>query len=236
MTGAFAPRILRFDGPYGPKGGSGAMGPLRGPGSEGSKGSARLQRAGSEGCGVALSSDEFYNFASRNKNHTTGLRPWEMHPFCLRHLSTGKRLTRFSVAYGSLRIVFACHPGGGGLLSASLSANLSHSLLSAAKTSPSGGSTAAGGDRGAFPMPTGRLYGFSAADRRHLYWRPRGANLHLPFTIFPKLLRRLMSDCLPSFHRPVFIIIFPTYYSYRDPSLALRMTVDGGKAPAPSDV
>ena len=39
----------------------------------------------------------------------------EMHPFCRlwRRLSTGKRLTRFSVAYGSLRIVFACHPGGG---------------------------------------------------------------------------------------------------------------------------
>ena len=38
-----------------------------------------------------------------------------MHPFCRlrRRLSTGKRLTRFSVACGSLRIVFACHPGGG---------------------------------------------------------------------------------------------------------------------------
>ena len=64
---------------------------------------------------------------------------------------------------------YGTSPGGGGLLSASLSANLSHSLLSAAKTSPSGGSTAAGGDRGAFPTPAGRLYGLSAADRRHLY-------------------------------------------------------------------
>ena len=27
--------------------------------------------------------------------------------------STGKRVTRFSVACGSLRLVFACHPGGG---------------------------------------------------------------------------------------------------------------------------
>ena len=33
---------------------------------------------------------------------------------------------------------YGTFPGGGGLLSASLSANLSHSLLSAAKTSPSG--------------------------------------------------------------------------------------------------
>ena len=38
----------------------------------------------------------------------------EMHPFCLRHLSTGKRLTRFSGRYAPLQITFACHPGGGG--------------------------------------------------------------------------------------------------------------------------
>ena len=126
---------------------------------------------------------------------------------------------------------YGTSPGGGGLLSASLNANLSRSLLSAAKTSPSGGSTAAGGDRGAFPTPAGRLYGLSAADRRHLYGARRVPTFiyHLPFTIFPKLLLRLTSDCLPSFHRPVFTIIFPTYYSYRDPSLALRMTVNGGK-------
>ena len=74
-------------------------------------------------------------------------------------------------------------PGGGDLHSASLSANLSRSLLSAAKTSPSGGSTAAGGDRGEFPTGRARLYGLPAADRRHLYWRPKGAHIHLPFTI-----------------------------------------------------
>ena len=38
----------------------------------------------------------------------------EMHPFCLRHLSTGKHVTGFSVAASSLRIQFLCHPGGGG--------------------------------------------------------------------------------------------------------------------------
>ena len=59
---------------------------------------------------------------------------------CRRRLSTGKRLTRFSLACGSLRIVFACHPGGGDLLYAFLSANLSCSIYSAARTSPSGGS------------------------------------------------------------------------------------------------
>ena len=35
------------------------MGPQSGPSSEGSKGSARFQRAGSEGGGIALSGDEF---------------------------------------------------------------------------------------------------------------------------------------------------------------------------------
>ena len=30
-----------------------------------------------------LSGDEFYNSASRNKNHTTGLRPWENHTTAL---------------------------------------------------------------------------------------------------------------------------------------------------------
>ena len=38
---------------------------------------------------------------------------------------------------------------------------ISTSRHSAAKTSPSGGSTAAGGDRGAFPTGEARLYGFS---------------------------------------------------------------------------
>ena len=100
--------------------------------------------------------------ASLYKTFTTGLRPrktsqtrfarWKtvQPPFgcgkctpsaaCRRRLSTGKRLTRFSLACGSLRIVFACHPGGGDLLYAFLSANLSCSIYSAARTSPSGGS------------------------------------------------------------------------------------------------
>ena len=42
-------------------------------------------------------------------------------------------------------------PGGGTLLYASLCANLSCSLHSAARISPSGGDAAAGGRRGAFP-------------------------------------------------------------------------------------
>ena len=41
-------------------------------------------------------------------------------------------------------------PGGGSLLSAFLSASLSHSLYSTARISPSGGDAAAGGRRGAF--------------------------------------------------------------------------------------
>ena len=201
FDGAFAPRILRFDEPYGPKGGSGAMGPLRGPGSKGSK--------GSKGGGVALWGDKFYNSASRNKNHTTGLCPWEMHPFCLRHLP---RRGRFALRLASELISISRH--------------------SAAKTSPSGGSTAAGGDRGAFPTgrrpgcmvflpPTGGIYTGARRAPTFIY--------HLPFTIY----HFSISSRLPA-HR--YLPPFPTYYSYRDPSLTLRMTVDGGKAPAPSDV
>ena len=73
-----------------------------------------------------LSGDEFYNFASRNKNQTTGLRPWEnhttaltraeMHPYPrLRryfHLKV-KRLTTFCASLALLQNVFAVHPGGG---------------------------------------------------------------------------------------------------------------------------
>ena len=92
------------------KGGTGggvAMEPLRGPGS---KGSARLQRSGSEGCGVALWDDKFYM-------PLRGIKT--IQPGCARGKCTPS-------AYGT-------SPGGGGLLSASLSANLSRSLLSAAK-------------------------------------------------------------------------------------------------------
>ena len=47
---------------------------------------------------------------------------------------------------------YGTSPGGGGLLSAFLSANLCRSFYSAARISPSGGDAAAGGRRGAFPL------------------------------------------------------------------------------------
>ena len=47
-----------------------------------------------------------------------GLRPVEMHPFCLRHLHLKvKRLTMICASLSLLQIMFAVHPGGGGLLS-----------------------------------------------------------------------------------------------------------------------
>ena len=49
----------------------------------------------------------------RNPNNLASLE--EMHPFYLRHLSTGKHVTGFSVAASSLRIQFLCYPGGGGI-------------------------------------------------------------------------------------------------------------------------
>ena len=53
-TGPSGRRVLRFDGPIGPRVVVSPMGPLRGPGSEGSKGSACLRQAGSKGGGIAL--------------------------------------------------------------------------------------------------------------------------------------------------------------------------------------
>ena len=67
------------------------------------------------GCGIVLWDDKFYM-------PLRGIKT--IQPGCARGKCTPS-------AYGT-------SPGGGGLLSASLSANLSHSLLSAAKTSPSG--------------------------------------------------------------------------------------------------
>ena len=64
-------------------------------------------------------------------------------------LLKGSMSLDFRVASLPLQIQFLCHPGGGSLLYASPCANLSSSLYSAAKTSPSGGGAV--GRRGAFP-------------------------------------------------------------------------------------
>lgn len=84
-----------------------------------------------------------------NKTFTTGLRPRK----------TGQtRFARWKSIQPPYRrgkctpSAYGTSPGGGGLLYASLSTNLSCSIYSAARTSPSGESTAAGGDRGAFPL------------------------------------------------------------------------------------
>ena len=60
-----------------------------------------------------------------------------------------------------------------------------------------------------FLPPTGGIYTGAGRAPTFIY--------HLPFTISS------------SSRRPVFTIISPTYYSYRDPSLTLRMTAPGGK-------
>ena len=78
----------------------------------------------------------------RRENHNNRASPEEMHPFC--------RLWR--------RL-----PGGGDLLNATLFSFISCTKSRAAKTSPFGGSTAAGGDRGAFPRALGAVCLFSIA-------------------------------------------------------------------------
>ena len=56
-----------------------------------------------EGCGIALRAMSFIILLCRMENQTTGLRPMEMHPFCLRHLSTGKHVTGFSGRFTPLQ-------------------------------------------------------------------------------------------------------------------------------------
>ena len=71
-------------------------------------------------------------------------------------------------------------PGGGSLLSTSLSANLSRSFYSAAKISPFGGDVASGERRGAFPSSEARLACFPIAPRARLYgFIKRGAPMIL---------------------------------------------------------
>ena len=92
-----------------------------------------------------------------------------------RRLSTGKRLTRFSGRFCSPTNHVRLPPRRGRFALHSASGLISISRHSAAKTSPSGGSTAAGGDRGAFPTGAARLYGFHFVKRNYKIHRPKGA-------------------------------------------------------------
>ena len=78
--------------------------------------------------------------------------------------STRESVSRnFQSPYGSLQISFACHPGGGGLLSAQPCANLSRSSYSNGKSSPFGGKVVPKVPKGVhFHTPKARLYGFPA--------------------------------------------------------------------------
>ena len=93
--------------------------------------------------------------------------------------STGKRVTRFSGRFASLRIVFPCHPYSGG--------RINRSMLSCRDMAPwlsIHSPTTKWGERwwcqppkgDAFPTPAGRLYGFRR-QRRHKKWRPKAPYL-----------------------------------------------------------
>ena len=118
-------------------------------------------------------------------------------------------------------------------------------------------STAAGRDRGAFPSPEGRSVCFPSPARAvvkvlyklaPLYFqrapteafppeRSDATLLYNPWhrgpsgpmdAICPSAAQRQAPTGIQPPRRLVFIAIGNTYYAYRDPSLALRMTVDGG--------
>ena len=99
-----------------------------------------------------------------------GMRPIgnaPLFPYGDFHLKV-KRLTMICASLSLLQIMFAVHPGGGSLLSASLSANLCRSLYSAARISPSG--AAKGGRRGAFPTRQRRGWLVFPSPARAVVW------------------------------------------------------------------
>ena len=105
----------------------------------------------------------------------------------------------FQSPYGSLQISFACHPGGGGLLSASLSANLSRSLYSGARSSPFGGKVVRQHQKGCISLaPKARLACFPTGESPVVWFYHTGA-LHFqraPTTLDPDL--RSLLYCLTS--------------------------------------
>ena len=125
-----------------------------------------------EGCGIALTGGE-------HKVSVTGLAlcviwhdkhsadwlaalasPYPASP----DFSTGKRVTRFSGRFASLRIVFPCHPCSGGRIGRSMLScrDMTPWLSTHSPTTKWGEGGGASHQRGiAFPRPSGRLYGFS---------------------------------------------------------------------------
>ena len=109
------------------------------------------------GSGVNLSL-----WQQRRENHTTGLAPVEMHPFCRLSATSlhGKASHTIFRLLRSLTNRVRLPPRRGRFALCSTSGLISISRHNAAKTSPSGGRTAAGGDRGAFSKGEAQLYGF----------------------------------------------------------------------------
>ncbi len=151
-------------------------------GSEGSEGSACLWQAGSKGCGLPLRAmliksalrDWLYGSYSLIRILLTGSLRSPPLSELRRTFSTGKRVTRFSGRFASLRIVFPCHPCSGGRIDFYASYRDMAPLLSThSPTAPRGEGGAVRHQRGnAFSSPAGRLYGFSR-QRRHKKWRRR---------------------------------------------------------------
>ena len=111
-----------------------------------------------------------------SENQTTSLRSWKCTPS----------------AYGT-------SPGGGGLLSASLSANLSRSLYSSARSSPFGGKVVRQHQKGCISLaPKARLACFPTGESPVVWFYHTGA-LHFqraPTTLDPDL--RSLLYCLTS--------------------------------------
>ena len=134
-----------------------------------------------------------------SESQTTSLRSWKCTPSAYGTSPRESVSRNFQSPYGSLQISFACHPGGGGLLSASLSANLSRSLHSGARSSPFGGKVVRQHQKGCISLaPKARLACFPTGESPVVWFYHTGA-LHFqraPTTLDPDL--RSLLYCLTS--------------------------------------
>ena len=139
---------------------------------------------GAEGCGIALTGDEYKVSVTDlpfcviwHDEHSAGWLATLASPYpASPDFSTGKRVTRFSGRFAPLRIVFPCHPCSGGRikhLEASLRKRLysKHGLLCHLEEGERWWRQPPKGD--CISTPAGRLYCFRR-QRRHKKWRPKG--------------------------------------------------------------
>lgn len=121
LTGPMGRRVLKFDGAFGPKGCGGgfAAGCVEGLHrfAQGATAASPLRVADCRSAAMLIKSAlrELTFCVIRHDKHSADWLTAFATPYpAVPDFSTGKRVTRFSGRFASLRIVFPCHPYAGG--------------------------------------------------------------------------------------------------------------------------